>query len=852
MSYREEEIALQTTIRKRMLANGYSPVPNYDKRCFMPGRNEAVITEAMIDHWSGQVKHLSTGVRVDWPMVAIDIDIDDVEAIEAVVNALPQDLWDKVKHAPVRRSSSRTKEAWFVRLDEGEAPFARLTSASFYRADDPAGEDGTTHRIEVFGSESGQQMGVFGAHTRDDIDVAVVLKDYVWDGPSLLDVAIWDLPTLTRAEVAVIADTATAVLTERGWKRKMRSKDGFSSPQTIYDLTDDTVFETHDHGDLSLDELIDAASESRGVRLSASFHSPGSHNTSRCIASIGGDGVLRVIDFETANTHRLASDAPKPLTQGALERLQELSAASGSVFAAGGAGGAGASAAAPTAAQDVPVGVAMADEMEAVVEALLHDVAFWPAAQRAVTPIDGGPDRAMSMGNFKLLMQPWAVEVRGPRGGAQQINPASLWAADPRRVVVGGYRFRPDLSGQRLVTEDGMQYINTYRPLPDNAVDGVTQSAAAAAFEALLSHLVPDQGERDWFRMWLASKVQRPQAANCGVLMIADQQGTGRGTLFDMMRVAVGRPYYRSITSIELLGSGGQGAYTGWAAQSLLVTVEEVMAGADSGSTMGWKRREAYERIKQLVDPRQRAMEIREKGIPNYTQEVFFSLLMATNHMDALPLDRNDRRIAVIIQPDVRFEDMPRLKALVDPWRKEGSFSDAFGYGLRQHLMTVAVDFAALRIAPELNGGREVMREANEGDLEDILRTVLHRVPGDFMLNRDLKRRMQNAVTAEGEGDHLKNWWVRVQDMLKRANTFGWRAMQTRQAYLGADGSVQKGVIYYREAGGVEAWKEASMSVRSAELLAPAADVNRVLTAAAEALRDGRLTVVSDDAGRGQ
>lgn len=832
MSYREEEIARQTEIRKRMLANGYSPVPNYDKRCFMAGRNEAVITDALIDQWSVQVKHLSTGVRVDWPMVAIDIDIDDVETIEAVIDALPQDLWDKVKHAPVRRSSSRTKEAWFVRLDEGDAPFSRLTSASFYRADDPAGEDGTTHRIEIFGSESGQQMGVFGAHTRDDSDVAIVLKDYVWDGPSLLDVAIWDLPTLTRAEVAVIADTATAVLTERGWKRKMRSKDGFSSPQTIYDLTDDMVFETHDHGDLSLEELIDAASGSRGVRLSASFHSPGSHNTSRCVASIGGDGVLRVIDFETANTHRVALEAPKPFTQGALERLQEL-AAGGSIFDARTAP------AASGTAPETPVGVVMANDMEDVLEALLHDVAFWPAAQRSVTPIDGGPERAMTMGNFKLLMQPHAVEVRGPRGGTQQINPASLWAADPRRVDVGGYRFRPDLSGQRLVTEDGMLYINTYRPLNGNVVDGATQASAAAAFEALLGHLVPDQDERDWFRMWLASKVQRPQAANCGVLMIADQQGTGRGTLFDMMRVAVGKPYYRSITSIELLGTGGQGAYTGWAAQSLLVTVEEVMAGADSGSNMGWKRREAYERIKQLVDPRQRAMEIREKGTPNYTQEVFFSLLMATNHMDALPLDRNDRRIAVIIQPDVRFEDVPRLKALVDPWRKDGSFSDTFGAGLRQHLMSVAVDFDALRIAPELSGGREVMRDNNEGDLEDILRAVLRRVPADFMLNRDLKRRMQNAITGEGEGDHLKNWWVKTQDILKRANGFGWRAMRVRQSY----GSGQRGVVYVRDGADMDVWAQASWSERQ-DMLAAAGDVNRVLTAAEEALRSGQLSVV--------
>lgn len=839
-SYREEEIARQTAIRKRLLANGYSPVPNYDKRCFMSGRNEAVITEAMIDQWSGQVKHLSTGVRVDWPMVAIDIDIDDVEAIEAVIDALPQDLWDKVKHAPVRRSSSRTKEAWFVRLDEGDAPFSRLTSASFYRADDPAGEDGTTHRIEVFGSESGQQMGVFGAHTRDDGDVAVVLKDYVWDGPSLLDVAIWDLPTLTRAEVAVIADTATAVLTERGWKRKMRSKDGFSSPQTIYDLTDDMVFETHDHGDLSLGELIDAASGSRGVRLSASFHSPGSHNTSRCVASIGGDGVLRVIDFETANTHRLASSAPKPIPQGALDRLQQL--AEGSTLF----GGVAPAAVAPTAAE---VGVEMADDMGLVVDALLQEYVFMATEQKCVVPLTEGMEGAMTLANFRVKYKMHAVTVTGPRGGTSTIHPVDLWQADPRRIDALGYRFRPDVPTP-LVEQDGKVYVNLYAAPKWVDVDAATSASVVGAFEALLAHLVPDQGTRDWFRMWLASKVQRPQAANCGVLLIAEQQGTGRGTLFDMMKSVLGADYCQTITSTELLGAGGQGAYTDWAAQALLVTVEEVMAGGDSGTNMGWKRREAYERIKQLVDPRQRSMRIRQKGIQNYTQDVFFSLLMATNHLDALPLERNDRRIAVIIQPEVRFEDVGHLRALVNAWRDGGPFGDVFGAALRQHLMSVAVDFAALRIAPELGGGREVMREANEGDLEDILRAVLAKVPGDYILNRDLKRRMQNAVTAEGEGEHLKNWWVRVQDMLKRANTFGWRAMQTRQSYGGADGSVQKGVIYYREAVGVGAWQAATLDARGADLLAPAADVNRVLTAAAEALRDGRLAVVAGAADR--
>ena len=834
-NYRTEEIARQTAIRKQLLANGYAPVPNYDKRCFMTGRNEAVITEALIDQWATQLKNLSTGIRVDGPLVAIDIDIDDVDTIEAVIDALPQDLWDKVKHAPVRRSSARTKEAWFVRLDEADAPFSRLTSASFYRADDPAGEDGTTHRVEIFGSESGQQMGVFGAHTRDDSDVTVVLKDYVWDGPSLLDVAIWDLPVLTRAEIAQIADTATAVLTERGWPRKLRSKAGFSSPQTIYDLTDDMVFETQDHGDLSLDELIDAATGTRGVRLAASFHSPGSHNTSRCIASIGTDGALRVMDFETANTHRVALEAPKPVTQGALERLQEL-AAGGTIFG-------GATPATAPQATSVEVGAEMRDQMELVVDAMLQEYAFMPAEHRCIVPLSNAVEGAMPMANFRSLMQPHAVTVRGPRGGEQVVHPVTLWLADPRRIDAGGYRYRPD-KPTVLVEVDGKTYVNTYRAPDEVEVDPVDASRAVAAFEALIGHLLANEAERDWFRMWVAAKVQRPWVIGCGVLMVASIQGTGRGTLFDMLGPVFGSRNVSPVTSVELMGGSGQGQYNGWLADSVLVTCDEVMAGDDGGGSMAWKRRESYERLKSYVDPRRREASIRKKNINTYTAEIFASMLLATNHLNALPLTVDDRRFAVLMQEDVKFIARAGLAALVNPWRPDGRFTAEFGAALRAHLRGVTVDWDAIREAPDFGDGRSIMQQQNEGDVVDILRDVLSRVPSDFIANEDLRRRMQNAVTASGEGDHLKNWWRRTQDILRAESSMGWKAMPTRQTVVGPDGRQKLVTVYYRAAAGVrETWAATSQAERFA-LLAPAADVNRMLSALEQAARDGRLRAV--------
>lgn len=831
MSYRADELAAQTAIRHRMLGNGYSPVPNYDKRCFMVGRNDNVIDAAMVDLWSTQMKNLSTGVRVEGSLVAIDIDIDDVDAIDAFTRALPDNLWDRLRLAPVRCSSARTKVAWFVRLADGETPFSRLTSASFYHPDDPAGEDGTTHRVEIFGGSSGQQMGVFGAHTRDDSDVTVVHKEYLWGDTSLLDVPLCDLPALTRAELALVADTASRVLIDTGWPRKRYSKSGFSSPQVIYDITDDTVFETLD-GQLSLPELMDEAIGVSGVRISASFHSPGSHNVTRCIASLGHDNKLRIIDFETANTHRHASDAPKPIRQGMLDRLRQLS--SGGTFFERVVDNA-----LPDEGPVAKVGVPVGADMGVVLDSLLAEFAYCAVEQRPVLPIGGGG--GMTLAAFRTLMLPYAVEVTGPRGGTRTINPVSMWECDALRVDVAGSRYRPDVA-DRLCVVDGEVFINTYRP-PEAGDAGDRAASAVEAFEALLSHLLVREDERAWFRMWVAAKAQRPWVAGCGVLMVAEEQGTGRGTLINMLSAVYGARNVKPVTSIELMGGSGQGQYNGWQADSVLVTCDEVMAGDDGGGAMTWKRREAYEKLKQLVDPQRRAVTIRRKHIEAYDTEVFASFLLATNHTNALPLAHNDRRFAVLMQEDIKFDDRPGLAEAVNVWRPNGRFGPDFGAAVRSWLMGVAVDWDAIRRAPDMGEGRAIMQEQNEGDLANLLRDVLSRVPGDYVTNKDLGRRMQIALQAEVGGvDGHKNWWVRAQDMLRGINSMKWRKMPTRQNLTGADGKPKTVTVYHREADGVlQAWLDTPLADRWEKCLSAASDVNRSLSAIEQAARDGRL-----------
>lgn len=825
-----EEIAAQTNLRRRMLANGYVPLANKDKMCVLKGWPDLHVDDAQIDAWSQQLKWRGTGVRIEGGLVAIDLDVNDDDAIAAIIDAIPDDIWRVLQDAPVRRGKG-AKEAWFCRLADGEEPFYRLASAGFRQA---AGDE-TVHRVEVFAGEGGgRQFGAYGAHTIDEHgDVAV---EYRWDGGrGLAEVPFDDLPAITRAQLAEVADTATRVLDELGWQRDVRSKPGFSSPTPIYDL-DAQDFETRDHGTMGLADL-EALCELHGtIRLSASWlEGAAAVNMTRCIASIHPrDGRLSILETASYETHRPAALAPKPIPQGALDRLQQLAAGS-TLF-----GGATPSTA-PQAAT-VGAGAEMRDQMELVVDAMLEEYVYMPSEQRCVVPLSSPADGAMTIANFRTLMQPHAVTVVGPRGGEQTIHPVGLWVADPRRVDVSGYRYRPD-SRDLLVEIGGRTFVNTYRAPEDVPVgrDGID---AVAAFEALIAHLLPVEAERDWFRMWVAAKVQRPWVIGCGVLLVASIQGTGRGTLFDMLGAVFGSRNVSPVTSIELMGGSGQGQYNGWLADSVLVTCDEVMAGDDGGGSMAWKRRESYERLKSYVDPRRREVAIRKKNINAYSAEIFASMLLATNHLNALPLTVDDRRFAVLMQEDVKFIDCPGLPDLVNRWRPDGVFTAEFGTALRDALRGVPVDWVAVREAPNLGEGRTVMQQQNEGDVEDILRDVLSRVPGDFIANEDLRRRMQNAVTASGEGDHLKNWWRRAQDILRAENSMGWRAMPTRQTVVGPDGRQKLLTVYYRAADGVRGiWAETPQS-RRFDLLAPAADVNRMLSALEQATRDGRLRAV--------
>lgn len=877
-----ERVAEQTRIRLGLLKNGYAPLANKNKTCLLPGWPGLKITKTLIsDTWADQLRYCATGVRVDGRLVVLDFDIDDDDMLDAVYDALPDDLVDRICAAPTRKGKG-AKVAVFMRLADGEGAFGRIVSQAYA----PPGSDQTC-RLEVFGSGEARQFGAFGPHSHDD-DGAVAVS-YRWvDGLSLLDVPLGELPEITRAEVLEVCDAASWAMREGGWEYEVKSKSGVVESSVAFTLDDDMEFETRDYGVLGLGELEDLCSVvGEGVRLSAGWlEGSVAVNTSRCIARLNdGDGRVQIWESADCRLYRPAALNVHSVVGRLSERLGRSAAAAAVEKVSGGskgseddevseAGAEAGGAAAPVDRWSALVAAAKAkgsvfsktkpesggsgeaektdadgsQAFESAVESLVQSWAWVAVGGGFAAPVGGTADQMLTLGGLKNTMAPWCAKVKKGRQ-VVEMNPVDTWIKHPERMMVAGHRLLPWSTESVAADESGQMWLNTYQP-PAHLGAELDETAAAEAESVwlrFLQHLVPDARERTWFEMWLAAKVQRPWLPNCGVVMVAETHGTGRGTLFDILGSVMGERHVKPVSSTELMGGSGQGQYTDWLADALLVTCDELLAGNDAGGAMEWKRREVYERLKTYVDPRTRRVRIVRKSLPGYETDVFASFLLATNNPNALPLAEQDRRFAVLRNTEDKLMDVDGGRLLDDmsAYRDATSrFSQRLGAAIWRRLKNIEVVWGDLRDAPTWMEGRADMLAANESDLEELVGNVMSAVPGDFILGEHLRARLKIAVAANGLEGEVKNWWTRAQDLLARRNGSGWRRMARRQDTQPRNAGRKFVAVYYRvEGAGEKTWGETPLEKRP-ELWKRGSDLNDKISRLETQIRERGMKVV--------
>lgn len=863
----------QTAIRHALLQNGYSPFPCRGKTSQMHRWPQIQATHEMIDEWSDQLKWLTTAVHTGRDrLVGIDVDIDDAEVLEAFIDLLPEDLWNRLRTAPVRFGGG-VKEMWLARLAVGESPRRHKETSGKWAAAD-AGED-EDHKLEIW-PKPHKLLALYGARSVEGDRIA---STYRWkDGRGPHNTPISDLPEISNADMETMLDCAAEAMQAAGWER-VDIDTGGDTEERQFDLVDGMKFESREHGSLSLAELTDLCGVYDTVRLYG-WAKGKRRRPDRCMARLNiNDGAVQIMDFDTGVLHRPAEvDVRQQVARLAARLTEKVSAVEKSrsdrtdaedddeaATDSGGSTGlsvwerlqaqAEAGATVFTGAVEAEEKAAAAEKASAVdaradlIERMVEMFAYWSDGSGYVVEIGQGPETAMTVTSFKNRMLPLSWEEKKSsraNAKAERVNPADLWLCHEDRRDVGGFRFLP-MSRERLVQVGGREYLNTWeRPAwwDDAEGDGNLDGGAVEVFESFLEHLIPCARERAWFLDWLAAKVQKPWLPNCGVVMVAEPQGTGRGTLFDILKGVFGGRHVKNVAAVQLIGGGSQSQYTDWLEQALLITCDEVLAGDDTAGTMAWKRREVYERLKALIDPRPRSMQIVRKGLPNYESDVYASFLLATNNANALPLSQDDRRIAVITNTGQTLLDRPDIMGRLKPWRTDVGFSDDMSAALYRWLRAREVAWEDVRESPRWMIGRERMLTANEGDLEGVLENVLAEIPGDYILANHLRDRLSLALQASGLEGEIKGWWSKTQDLLGRLNRMGWRKMSARQRYQPARaGSASAYVFYRNEAGVLEAWERAALADR-VDLWKPGSDLNNKMSRLADTLKERGMSIV--------
>lgn len=605
---------------------------------------------------------------------AIDLDIDDAE-VGAEAFEMAQGTFGP---SPLVRCG-RAPKLLLVYRPKGPHPGKRQTGRW-------VDAEGKVHAVEVLGR--GHQFAAIGMHPKARVP-------YTWADGSPLTVPRSALPTIDAGAVQLFVEAIVELFAARGWSRVVAGagarQDG--SFGMVTDLSDDlklAVLKPESWaGEWEVGDLERAMAGSDdsdvGVRLCMSAFRPGADGDSG-MARVSEEGRLRVVDFVDRVVHQ------RPVAG------QEIRGAPPEIRAA------------------------VLGEQESVFRELLERwvyVASEDACYRLEDPAVAYTRTAMG------------VRARGLTYDGKPMTRA--WLDHPEARRVDARRFNPRVRGvfEAEAEGSGCWYLSTYRP-PRFPGEG----GSVGVWNDFMGHLVPREDERAVVLDWCATLVQRPWERMWAILMMADGVfGAGRGTLATILSRLVGEAYAIEQTFDVVSGRSNQSQYGDWLYETLLVSVPEVF-----DEKLDHEHRvRAYERLKTLIDPGGgRRVALNLKGSRVAREEVYASVLLATNHDAPIQLVKGDRRVYVVENGPAMPEGL--CAALYGGEAGGGWLSDAANLGALERVLRARKVEAAVSRAPPTTEAKRRLVRAGESELDAVWADFLETVEPKFFTADQLKR----------------------------------------------------------------------------------------------------------------
>ena len=324
--------------------------------------------------------------------------------------------------------------------------------------------------------------------------------------------------------------------------------------------------------------------------------------------------------------------------------------------------------------------------------------------------------------SYPLPVQLHTIKENGERT-VKTCPQHALWLTSPDRVVVEGSVYDPSTRARIIVDECGIKRLNEFS-MRDYGSGPINQRHLDM-FVGHIEYMVPDREQSEIFIDWLAAKLQDMSFRGWGMIMVAQQQGIGRGTFSNMLADLFGAHNVANTPYHELTAPDGQ--WNEWRAKGLVITNE----AADDSNTGSFYQR--YNQLKEVVDTTPCLVTINYKKGLRIPRMTYTSHLLCVNHIGNTRLDPEDRRFYVMQNTTQPASD--EYFAKLNAWRAECN-----KFGIPDWLNHVGRWLMARKVdATKLSGRapdteiKAAMIEANQSPLDIAIKTILESIPTPYL-----------------------------------------------------------------------------------------------------------------------
>lgn len=375
--------------------------------------------------------------------------------------------------------------------------------------------------------------------------------------------------------------------------------------------------------------------------------------------------------------------------------------------------------------QTVPPGEEVLMQRRYTPDELLADAVY--LSKRDTITLLSVPRIDCTSEHFRRLLAASTEYRLTPNGSRpKNVNVSDLWLAHPNRKTAVDRTFSPG-EGPLCDGPEGEVCVNTWRPIAHEPPKNWRK--VVKPFLDHLAYLIPDTEVREQFVLWLAHLIQRPgDMPPWHTLMCTDgAQGVGRNWLAAVIGKLL-RGYAALHVDISALAGTAQGSgYNGVLAGKIFACVDELHASAFAHGG-----RRMMETLKTTLTADTRLIN------PKYgKQTVEFNrtrVLILSNHIEAMPLDVEDRRFLVVRNPDEARTTSYyiALYALLN--------DDAFISSVWQYLDSLELTKLTLGRAP-VTAAKAALIEATEPEHVTALRELVERIDKDLLTTPYVKGR---------------------------------------------------------------------------------------------------------------